>query len=231
MRRFVIALTVFAAMSVLATPAALAGNGNGAPSGPHFTLNIHGVANGQGFNGNNQNDIFVPLGTTGTPARCDIMLQQSLTYDFGVTQPNCIGQNAQFSLPAPCAIDPTTATCSSSYTLYSVYARALGKPGPGVQATLTSCFIDSTGTQYCSTNGYVAVRGSGPVSKFSNVSDQLLFISGPCVKGTGGTGSTVTPIFGNSNYQYLWQYDNQGLRLLQLRFYQVPTQVPAGITC
>jgi hypothetical protein len=41
---------------------------NGAPSGPHFNLNIHGVANGQGFNGNNQNDIFVPLGSAGSPA-------------------------------------------------------------------------------------------------------------------------------------------------------------------
>ena len=71
----------------------------------------------------------------------------------------------------------------------------------------------------CSTGHYVAVRGTGK-SKVDNVTSQLLFISGQCVKG-----NTVTPIFADSNYNYLWQYDNQGVRLLQLRFYQVPSPV------
>lgn len=237
MKRFALTLGSVLVLSCTAAPLAFAGTGNGVPSGPHFTLNVHGVANGQGFNGNNQNEIFVPLGTAGGPAKqCNIDLVQnpldsSFTDDFQVLQPNCVTESpAQFELPAPCAINLVTATCSSTTTLYSVYARALGKPGPGVKATLDTCFTDTSGT-FCSTNAYVAVRGSGPAGKFSPVTSQLLFISGQCVTGTGGTGSTVTPIFGNPNYGYLWQYDNQGLRLLQLRFYQVSSPVPTGISC
>jgi len=52
---------VFAIGGMAGAPAALAGTGNGVPPGPHFNLNIHGVANGQGFSGSNQNDIFVRL--------------------------------------------------------------------------------------------------------------------------------------------------------------------------
>jgi hypothetical protein len=41
-----------------------------------------------------------------------------------------------------------------------------------------------------------------------------------------------TPIFANPLDTYFWQYDNQGLRLAQLRFYQVPTAIPTnGATC
>src|SRR5262245_58538578 len=78
---------------------------NGAPSGPHFNLNIHGVANGNGFNGNNKNDIFVPLGSSGSPVGCKILLQQAVTYGFQVLQPDCVhNPPASFELPAPCAI-------------------------------------------------------------------------------------------------------------------------------
>jgi hypothetical protein len=193
---------------------------NGAPSGPHFNLNIHGVANGQGFNGNNQNDIFVPLGSSGSPARCDILLQQAATYDFRVLQPDCVNDPpASFELPAPCAI--SAGACTGTTTYYSVYARALGKPG-GTSST-TLCYTDTNGT-YCSLTSYVAVRGTGN-SKFANETSNLLFIT-LCNTTTGKT--VTTPLFANSLAQYFWQYDNQGLRLLQLRFYQVGSTVPTG---
>jgi hypothetical protein len=189
--------------------------GNGAPSGPHFNLNIHGVANGQGFNGNNQNNIFVPLN-----GKCQINLAQAATYDFQVLQPDCVNSPpASFELPAPCAI--TSGACSGTTTYYSVYARALGKPG-GTSST-TLCYTDTTGT-YCSLTSYVAVRGTGN-SKFTNETSNLLFIT-LCNTTTGKT--VVTPLFANSLAQYFWQYDNQGLRLLQLRFYQVGSTVPTG---
>jgi hypothetical protein len=218
MRRFVIAALLVATAGIFGTSVvAFAGTGNGAPSGPHFNLNIHGVANGQGFNGNNQNDIFVPL-----QGRCDIMLQQAATYDFRVLQSDCVNNPpAEFSLPAPCAISTTTGLCTSSTTVYSVYARALSKPGGS--SNTTPCFTDTTGT-FCSTGSYMAVRGTGQ-SKFTNQTDNLLFIT-QCISGK----TVTTPIFGKANAQYFWQYDNQGLRLAQLRFYQVPTTVPTGGT-
>jgi len=42
---------------------------------------------------------------------------------------------------------------------------------------------------------------------------------------------TSSPIFSSQFQNYFWQYDNQGLRLLQLRFYQVPSSVPTSINC
>jgi hypothetical protein len=220
----IVVAAVAVVVLVLGISSALAGTGqtgNGAPSGPHFNLNIHGVANGQGFNGNNQNDIFVPL-----QGSCKILLQQAFAYDFQVLQPNCLSNpTATFELPSPCN-DPTTLnnTCTSvGTTYYSVYARALGKPG-GMSST-TPCFTDTTGT-FCSINSYVAVRGTGQ-SKFTNQTDNLLFIT-LCVNGK----TVSTPIFANSLDTYFWQYDNQGLRLAQLRFYQVPTAIPTnGATC
>ena len=128
MKRFAITLgVVFTIGCTLGGSAASAVTGNGAPSGPHFTLNIHGVSNGQGFNGNNQNNIFVPLNGT-----CKIMLEQAFTYDFQVLQPDCVStpNTAEFELPAPCAIE--AGLCSSSTTIYSVYARA-GQAGRRIE--------------------------------------------------------------------------------------------------
>jgi hypothetical protein len=222
MRRFLIAVVAICAVSGAASATALAGTGNGAPSGPHFNLNIHGVTNGQGFNGSNQNDIFVPL-----YGKCSIDLAQSPTYDFQVLQPDCVNNtSATFQLPAPCSISSTTGLCSGTTTVYSVWARALGTPG-GSSSTQT-CAYDSTGALICSLNSYVAVRGTGGVGKFSNVSSALLFLT-TCNTTTGKTAST--PIFSQNYQNYFWQYDNQGLRLLQLRFYQVPSAVPTSVSC
>jgi hypothetical protein len=218
-----LALTVSAllAFGVLGASAGNGGNGNGAPSGPHVDLNIHGVANGQGFNGNNQNDIFAPL-----QGKCQINLVQAVIYDFQVLQPDCVNNPpAAFQLPAPCSIDPTSGLCTSSTTVYSVWDRALAKPGGS--SSLTTCATDLTGSLVCSLNAFVSVkaRSSGP-SKFSDVSGDLLFLT-TCVNGK----SVSTPLFSQNYQNYFWQYDNQGLKLLQLRFYQVPSNVPTSISC
>jgi hypothetical protein len=217
-------MAVLAAGAALLPTAAKAGTattGNGAPSGPHFDLNIHGVAGGQGFNGNNRNDIFVPL-----QGKCSIDLQQATTYDFQVLQPDCVNNPpASFELPAPCAISATTGLCTTATTVYSVWDRALGKPG-GSSST-TTCAYDTTGTLVCSINAFVSVvtRNSGK-SSFSNVSSDLLFLT-TCVNGK----SVSTPLFSQNYQNYFWSYDNTGLKLLQLRFYQVPSNVPTSISC
>jgi len=222
MKRLVTVLAVGASLAAgaLFAPAG-AGTGNGAPTGPHFDLNIHGVANGQGFNGNNQSNIFVPL-----VGKCQINLVQAASADFQVTQPDCVNNPpAAFELPAPCSISATTGLCTSTTTTYSVWARALGKPG-GTSST-TTCATDTTGTLVCSLQAFVslAVRKSGK-STFSDVSSDLLFLT-TCVNGK----SVSTPLFSQNYQNYFWSYDNQGLRLLQLRFYQVPSNVPDAVSC
>ena len=225
MKRFAVTLAAAFAVAMVAGAPAFAGTtGNGAPSGPHFNLNIHGVANGQGFNGNNQNDIFVPL-----VGSCKIDLVQAATFDFQVLQPDCVNNStATFSLPAPCAIDPTSGLCSGTTTYYSVWARALAKPG-GSSSTQTCATDPTTGETVCSIGAFVAVttRSNGK-SSFSNVSSDLLFLT-TCNTTTGKT--TSTPLFSPNYQNYFWQYDNMGLKLLQLRFYQVPSPVPTSVSC
>ena len=189
--------------------------GNRAPSGAHYDLNIHGVAQGgSASTGSNGHDIFVPL-----QGKCNISLSPG---SFQVLDPNCLDGNAAFQLPNPVASTTTTTIT----TTYSVWVRALAKPG-GSSST-TTCAYDLAGTLVCSTAQFVTVvtRSNGK-SVFSNVTSSLLFIS-QCISGQ----LTRTPLFSSTLQNYFWSYDNNGLKLLQMRFYQLPTTVPAsGAAC
>src|SRR2546428_5582531 len=156
---------VFQAHNAAATLPSLTTKGNGAPSGAHYDLNIHGVAQGGSLStGSNGHDIFVPL-----QGKCAISLSPG---DFQVLDPNCLDGNAAFQLPNPVA----STTSTTVTTVYSVWVRALAKPG-GSSST-TTCGIDITGTLVCSTLQFVSVqtRSSGK-SVFRNVTGDLLFIS------------------------------------------------------
>jgi hypothetical protein len=213
-------------------PSALnATTGNGAPSGAHYTLNIIGVPKDKSanFTGGNGHRIFVDLGRNGEPANTRINLIEG---DFGVTDANGTDGAAAFQLPNPDSdLDGTTS--------YSVYVRALGKPGG--KATMQSCYEDETGT-WCAANFTDGVepitlqRTKSGVAKFVNVSKDLLFVDF-CVAwdagldGVLGTDDDVCTdvdqisLFSNKDLSYYWSYDNEGLKVAQLRFYEVPTEV------
>ncbi len=180
--------------------------GNGAPSGAHFTLNIIGVSKGKSadLTGNNGSRMFVPLsGST------KVMLSDG---DFRVLDANATDGSGAFQLPNP---DPD----NDGTTTYSVFARALGKPG-GSSST-TTCATDATGETFCSVFSAVAVRTSGKQT-FRNVSRELLYLYAD-VDGDG-TAERYN-LFNDALQDFYWQYDNAGLKLLQLRFYEVPTTV------
>jgi hypothetical protein len=181
--------------------------GNGAPSGSHFNLNIIGVDNTKksDMTGNNGGRIFVPLSGS-----AKINLSEG---PFQVLDANGTDGTAAFQLPSP---DPD----NDGTTTYSVYARALGKPSGSSKTT--TCATDSTGETYCSIYSSVLVRNSGK-SKFTNVSRELLYVYAD----TDGDGQAERyPLFDSALQDYFWQYDNTGLRLAQLRFYEVSTTVP-----
>lgn len=181
--------------------------GNGAPSGSHYQLNIIGVPKNKtaDMSGNQGRRIFVPLeGST------KIMLSEG---EFQVLDANGTDGSASFQLPNP---DPE----NDGITEYSVYARALGKPG-GSSKTTTCATDPTTGELYCSIESMVLVRTKGG-SKFSNVSRQLLYVYAD-IDGDGDIDRV--PLFGDELEDYFWQYDNTGLKLAQLRFYQLPTDV------
>jgi hypothetical protein len=180
--------------------------GNGAPSGPHYNLNVIGVPKGKtaDMTGSNGHRIFVPLWGS-----CKINLSEG---DYQVLDGNCTDGVSGFQLPDP---DPD----GDGVTAYSVYARALGKPG-GSSVT-TTCFTDATGT-WCSTESMVLVRSTGK-STFKNVSKELLSL---CLDTDGDlVCDTREFLFDRELADYFWQYDNGGLKLAQLRFYEVPTNV------
>jgi hypothetical protein len=196
--------------------------GNGAPSGAHYTLNIIGVKKDKSPNmtGGNGSRIFVDLGAKGTTSSTKIMLSEG---DFAVLDANGTDGSASFRLPNP---DPD----GDGTTSYSVYVRALGKPGG--KATMQSCYTDAqTGDTWCAVDiaggvNPITIERTKGGSKFVNVSRDLLYvdvctavdaITGAC------TSSTVQPLFSDSLDSYYWQYDNEGLKLAQLRFYEVPT--------
>lgn len=215
MKRFLLCVSVLA----LVVPLTAVTAGNGAPRGAHFNLNIIGVSQPktQPLDDTNRHTIFVPL-----KGNCSIGLQQGPDVsgnpqsDFQVVDGNCFdGDGAQFRLPDP---DPD----GDGVTAYSVYARALGKPNGS--AVATSCIVDA-GVTYCSTESVVLVRSTGR-STFKNVSRELLTV---CLDTNGdGTCDTREFLFDDDKHDYLWQYDNSGLKLAQLRFYEIPTNV--GLT-
>ncbi len=106
----------------------------------------------------------------------------------------------------PC--DLLTDTCPGGYSqAYTIWARALGTPGG--HASVTTCATDLTNTVVCSTTSVLLVRGSGQ-QKFKNVTKELTTINT-----TPGTVSLFQTGFEN----FFWSFDNNGLRLAQVRFY------------
>jgi hypothetical protein len=180
---------------------------NGAPSGSHYNLNVIGVPKGKtaDMTGSMGHRIFVPL-----LGNCKINLSMG---DFQVMDGNCTDGKSQFQLPNP---DPM----NSGVTTYSVWARALGKPGGSSETT--TCATDPTdGLTYCSLYTMVQSRGTGK-STFGDVSKQLLYVYAD-IDGDGIVDRM--PLFDERLQDYYWNYDNNGLRLMQLRFYPVASNV------
>src|SRR2546430_17445658 len=104
------------------TAVVAAQTGNGAPSGPHFNLNIIGVSHDKSPNmaGGSGNVIFVELGTGNSSVSTKILLRQSAAGVFDRVGQNGTDGEAAFSRSAP--------------GYFAIWARALGKPGG--QATI-----------------------------------------------------------------------------------------------
>jgi hypothetical protein len=178
--------------------------GNGAPSGAHYNLNVIGVPKGKtSGNFTSGHRIFVPL-----VGNCKINLFPG---DFNVLDGNCSdGSPASFQLPNP---DPY----STGVTTYSVWAKPLGKPGSSSKAT--TCATDpTTGETLCSINSTAFVRDKGK-SAFTNVSKGFLTLTVD-LDGDPLTPAETLSIFDDRLQDYFWSYDNNGLKNLQLRFYQ-----------
>src|SRR6266446_6894242 len=212
---------VGAAVTLGAAVTSMAQNGNGAPKGAHFELNIIGVSNPktQPLTNSDRHTIFVGLGTKNDGVITNIYLTQG---PFAVCDGNgfdpatdCNGNpifganspGAVFQLPA-CVLSSTTDTCNvGTSQAYTIWARALGTPGG--HASVTTCATDLTNTVVCSTTSVLLVRGSGKQT-FKNVTKELTTIN--------TTLGTIS-LFQTGFLNFFWSYANNGLRLTQVRFY------------
>ena len=195
---------------------AFAGSGNGAPSGSHYNLNIIGVPKDKTADmvGNQGHRIFVKL-----EGKSKIYLKEAPKGEgFQVLDANGTdGNGARFQLPDP---DPD----DDLVTEYSVFARALGKPGG--QSFMTTCFeyLDEYLEEYvelCSDETLTLTRGKGKQT-FQNVSKELLTL---VIDVDGDDVLERVGIFDEELYEYFWDYDNNGLKIVQLRFYPITTDV------
>lgn len=213
-----------AAVSLVAGPA-MAQTGNGGPSGPHYTLNIIGVDAKQDRPDNAAGHvIFVNLSGKSKINLCNSSDWTSQCYATGfqvIDKDGTDNDGGAFALPNP---DPD----GDGTTTYSVFARALGKPGGN--STTTTCATDPTPEDAdpdpteCSVISMVLVRDKSKPT-FSNVSKYLLYIYAD-IDGDGTL--ERVPLFDDRLQDYYWGYDNNGLRLAQLRFYPCSTTVPAA---
>jgi hypothetical protein len=218
-------------------------------SGPHYNLNIIGVEKDKttDMQDTSRHTIFVALGNSQGGVSTNIYLVPGS--DFSVCDGNgfdaavdCDGNQkstngAVFQLPCntnipddqqlfvPCDIP------EAEQAAYSVYARALGKPGG--QSTITTCATDPyDNTVVCSTENAVVVRPTstnGNKPAWQDVTKQLTSLVTCYDTATGNYGSDVcsldtaktvrVALFSGGLYDWFWNYYNQGLRLAQLRFY------------
>jgi hypothetical protein len=160
---------------------------------------------------------------------------------------DCSGNQIQstgavFMLPCNTNLDPGTDPDREPSTLipcddteleptlaYEVWARALGRPGG--DAIVTTCAtetsdIDNDGTldTECSTENVLLVRDPGR-SRFSNVTQELTslvvcFDVDPTVEGED-IDCFRYALFTGDLEDWFWNYDNNGLRLAQIRFYPI----------
>jgi hypothetical protein len=214
-----------AAVAAAALAAPAYATGNGAPSGPHYNLNVIGVAKGKNppLTNSDRHTIFVGLGARDDTVESRIYLGQG---DFQVCDGNafdaafnCAGtriaaQGAAFQLPCNTNITTLLPCAGGDTASYEVWARGLGTPGG--RGTMTTCATDpTTGETVCSTENVVLVRNSGR-STFKNVTNELTSLMAD-INGDGILERVA--LFSGGLQDFFWQFDNQGLKLTQLRFY------------
>lgn len=203
-------VTAVVALAACTSVPAYAGNGLDV-TGSHYNLNIVGKGDcaPAPLTGSNRHVIQVLLNFSDASqngqAAASLDKKNKIFLspgDFQVTDGNaCDKDGASFTLPAGG---------------YSVWARALAKPGG--TATITLCAVDTLGTAdpsddliVCNTApDIVSLERKSGQPVFTNVTKELTTLT---------TDGTTSSLFDAPYYGYFWDYDNNGLRLTQLRFY------------
>jgi hypothetical protein len=191
--------------------------GNGLPDNGHarlYKFNLIGVPRDKKpeMTGDAGKRMFVKL-----EGPSKIYLQKG---EFDIIDANATdGNGGRFQLPDP---DPD----GDGETWYGVYIRPVGTPGGS--ATIGSCIegdLDPTlegDETLCSTETKLLVRGTGK-PQVENVGKELLSL---CLDTDDVLGcDTRSFLFDDDAVEYLWNYDNNGLRVAQVYFLEIPEPI------
>ncbi len=226
--------------------------GNGAPKAKKlYSLNIIGVSNPKTTDMKDTSGHVIFVRLDGTSA---IKLKEAPEGEsFAVLDKNGTDKDgAKLQLPDP-GLDPYLVGGDlngvDTISDYSVFIRPLGKPGGW--ATITTCadLVDSNFAGLLSgkflkvlnragfDGGYASIEQVGQditlrtkgKKVFQNVTAELLTIVFK-VEVELADGSVIVeyvrvPIFDDIIDNEYWEYDNHGLKLLQVRFYEVGTDI------
>ena len=213
-----VALAMVVVLTLGASPV-FAGIGNEIPDkGQHYNLNIIGVPHGKkaDMTGSNRHTIFVPLGKNGDAKSCKISVVRNVANpdQFQVLDGNATDGEATIAVPYE----------NYGILSYNVYATALGKPGGQSKVGATVTFEDGTSGNLLM-GSFELKRGRGK-PKPVNISDIFRASGWIDVDASGGFDAAVDVSFNDvwvfnvpTLLDYLWDYDNQGLKLMQVRFY------------
>jgi hypothetical protein len=246
MRKLGSALAAAAVAALMAAPA-MAGHGGVHLSGSHYNLNVIGVERGKNadLTGSKRHTIFVELDRQGNKPANNIWLEPTTTSDkndFEVCDGNatatdtgaysCDGSEiknagAVFRLPCNTNLDGSGVDvfgCEVDNIVdlsYSVWARALTPHG---SADITTCAtetedVDNKGgsTDYlCSTESAMLIKIKK--NPWVDVTDELTSI---CVNTDDDPACEERyALFRHEFEDWTWEYDNNGLKLAQIRFYE-----------
>lgn len=235
--------TAIAAMGLIATYAAPASAApvEGMPNGAHYNLNLLGknYCPGDDMKGGNRHTIFVKLrysdadadpvlgNNKGNVTTLDKTNKIFLTAgpDFQVLDGNaCDGDGARLQLPSDVA---------TAWQVWIAEAGKPGKPGEPAEGDIRTCGISDSGTPtdplddevVCSTENVILTRTTGK-PQWRNETQALTTIEYyyNCTDTTepidvSTCSVTRINLFDDDFYQYFWDYDNDGLRLVKLRFF------------
>ena len=212
MKRLILAISIIAGLTFAIPSFAQVGQGL---SGPHYNLNIIGVANPKtaDMTDTSRHTLFVPLSGS-------VKITYIAGTEFQVLDGNCTdADGCTIEVPS----DPLGDLC------YDVYATGLGKPNAGQVIVNASCTIDGligSCADALLLDTFTVDRPKGKPRR-QNISD--VFRATGCVDlgGVEGVCDTGDLQFNNvwifnipQLLDYFWDYTNTGLRLMQVRFYQ-----------
>jgi len=236
MRRLLFVLTVVCVCAALGTTA-FAQVGQGL-SGAHWNLNIIGVPHDKtvpSMTDSSRHTIFVPL-----QSGLDVSRQVKIFYvpnidnptQFQVLDGNATDDNeATIAVPFEYCVDYETG-CSELLS-FDVYAVGLGKPKGAAIVTAECTFDDTVLSGECTDllqlPGFTINRTNLNSNKPKRENITEVFRASGCLDLGGLIGVCDTGDLSFSNLwifnieqlaEYFWDYDNNGLKLMQVRFYE-----------